>query len=273
MRILKEQKNKMFQDESSFALKVMTYNIKSCMNRGRRVDPDSTAETVSLLMPDIIALQEVDSGKKRSGFMDQAEYLAERLNMNHHFFPVMENATEQYGLAILTVYPVSSLECCYLPALRSRRPKERRGFMAARIHTPAGGLNLVNTHFGLNPSDRKVQAESLFTDAALRNTFEKGDPLILCGDFNCGPRSPVYRKIVTHLDDVQTAVGRKGYPKSTFFSWYPFLRLDHIFISDHFDPVRVHVPGKGLSKSASDHLPVFAKLMLNCQTARTKKAV
>jgi endonuclease/exonuclease/phosphatase family metal-dependent hydrolase len=145
--------------------------------------------------------------------------------------------------------------------------------MAARIQTPAGGLNVVNTHFGLNPSERKVQTDSLFTDAALRNTFANGDALILCGDFNCGPRSPVYRKIVTHLDDVQAIARRKGYPKSTFFSWYPFLRLDHIFISDHFAPVQVHVPGKGLSKSASDHLPVFAKLALSHKTARNKKAV
>jgi len=264
----------MYQDDNSdFTLKVMTYNIKSCMNRGRKVDPDSTLESVSLLMPDIIALQEVDVGKKRTGFMDQAAYLADRLNMSHHFFPVMENATEQYGLAILSVYPVSHLECCYLPALRSRKPRERRGFMTARIHTPAGGLHVVNTHFGLNPSERKVQMASLFSDAALRNTFANGEALILCGDFNCGPRSPVYRKIVTHLNDVQTVVDQKGYPRSTFFSWYPFLRLDHIFISHHFDPVKVHVPGSGPARSASDHLPVFTKLAVNVHAAREKKAV
>lgn len=263
----------MYPHDRDFTIKVMTYNIKSCMNRSRKVDPDSTVDSVSMLMPEIIALQEVDVGKKRTGFMDQAEYLAGRLNMDHHFFPVMENAAEQYGLALLSVYPVSHLECCYLPALRSRRPKERRGFMAARIHTSAGGINLVNTHFGLNPSDRKVQAESLFTDAALRGTFENGEALILCGDFNCGPRSPVYRKIVMHLNDVQTAAGRKGYPKSTFFSWYPFLRLDHIFISDHFEPVNVHVPGCGRTRSASDHLPVFAKLAVNNHAALEKKAV
>lgn len=261
----------MYQDNSDFTLKVMTYNIKSCMNRGRKVDPDSTVESVSLLMPDIIALQEVDAGKKRTGFMDQAAYLAEQLNMNHYFFPVMENATEQYGLALLSVYPVSHTEYCYLPALESRKPKERRGFMAARIHTPAGVLNVVNTHFGLNPSERKIQMDSLFTDAALRNTFEKGDALILCGDFNCGPRSPVYRKIVTHLKDVQTVGHQKGYPKSTFFSWYPFLRLDHIFISPHFTPVQVHVPGTWRARSASDHLPVFAELSIHPHTAGEKR--
>ena len=262
----------MYQDDRDFTLKVMTYNIKSCMNKGRKVDPDSIAQAVSFLKPDIIALQEVDVGKKRSGFMDQAAYLADRLNMNHHFFPVMENEAEQYGLALLTVYPVSHLECCYLPAVRSRKPKERRGFMAARIHTPDSGFNVVNTHFGLNPSDRKIQLESLLTDSLLRNTFGKGDGLILCGDFNCGPRSPVYRKIVTRFNDVQTFYARKGYPKSTFFSWYPFLRLDHIFVSDHFLPVQVHVPGNGRARSASDHLPVFAGLKMKNRTVREKKA-
>ncbi|MFO7753073.1 MAG: endonuclease/exonuclease/phosphatase family protein [Desulfobacteraceae bacterium] len=258
--------------DGDFTLKVMTYNIKSCMNRGRKVDPESTVESVSCLMPDVIALQEVDVGKKRTGFMDQAEYLAGRLNMNHYFFPVMESEEEKYGLALLSVYPVAHLECCFLPALGSGKPKERRGFMAARIETPAGSLNVVNTHLGLNPGDRKVQAESLFRDEALRNTFTENEALILCGDFNCGPRSPVYRKIVTHLKDVQTAAAQRGYPRSTFFSWYPFLRLDHIFVSEHFNPVHVHVPGTGRAKSASDHLPVFAKLALNNSIRLKKRA-
>jgi endonuclease/exonuclease/phosphatase family metal-dependent hydrolase len=41
------------------------------------------------------------------------------------------------------------------------------------------------------------------------------------------------------------------------------LCLDHIFVSKHFTPLRVLVPGNPATRMASDHLPVFTELMFN----------
>jgi endonuclease/exonuclease/phosphatase family metal-dependent hydrolase len=91
----------------------------------------------------------------------------------------------------------------------------------------------------------------------------ENDPLVVCGDFNASARSPVYRQICTRLADVQKTGNCRGCPKPTFFSRYPMLRLDHIFVSKHFTPLRVLVPGNPVTRMASDHLPVFTELRFN----------
>jgi endonuclease/exonuclease/phosphatase family metal-dependent hydrolase len=43
-------------------LRVMTYNIHSCVDTFGRLAPEATAEAIRLLDPDLVALQEVDDG-------------------------------------------------------------------------------------------------------------------------------------------------------------------------------------------------------------------
>ncbi len=246
-----------------FTLKVMTYNIHSCVNIVRRIDPESTLESISRLTPDIVALQEVDVGKHRTQFLNQAEYLAEGLGMTYHFFPVVEFEMEQYGLAVLSRYPMQDFQCVLLPALRSKRPKEMRGAMAVTVNTPGGPVKVVNTHFGLHRKDRQVQAEALFLDPILSDALKKREAVVLCGDFNCGPGSPVYRKITSYLKDVQILAEPKKRPKATFISWSPILRLDHIFVSDHFFPICIDIPSGYHIRRTSDHLPVCGELAMN----------
>jgi len=88
--------------------------------------------------------------------------------------------------------------------------------------------------------------------------------MLICGDFNAGARSPVYREISAHLADAQKMANHRGYPKNTFFSRYPVLRLDHIFVSKQFATLcRVLVPSDAATRIASDHLPVFAEFAFN----------
>lgn len=58
----------------------------------RRYDPDRTAKKILGFQADIVALQEVDVGHERSGYVNQAAYIADRLGMSHtfishHLFP------------------------------------------------------------------------------------------------------------------------------------------------------------------------------------------
>ena len=60
--------------------------------------------------------------------------------------------------------------------------------------------------------------------------------------------------------DVQAA--RQGHrPLSTFSSMRPFMRLDHIFLSEGFRVENVIVPRNELTRVASDHLPLVADLL------------
>src|SRR5690606_9549358 len=81
----------------------------------------------------------------------------------------------------------------------------------------------------------------------------------LCGDFNAMPGSRPYRYAAQRMRDAQ--VGVNGHrPLATFSSTQPMIRLDHIFISRHFEALAARVLRNDLTRVASDHLPLVADL-------------
>jgi endonuclease/exonuclease/phosphatase family metal-dependent hydrolase len=242
-------------------LRILTYNIHSCIGRFGRCDTERTAAIIEEFGPDAVALQEVDAGMRRTARLDQAGWLADRLGMRHFAHPLIEIGGGTRGLAVLSKHPMTAIKMGRLPAFPFNRVLETRGAMWVRLETPKGRVDLINTHLGLNARERGLQIRSLLGKGWI-GRVEARAPLVFCGDFNAGPRSRVYRKVSALLQDVQTADSAPGAPKATFISFYPVFRIDHIFVSRHFSPVRVMVPVTPLTRAASDHLPVVAELAL-----------
>jgi endonuclease/exonuclease/phosphatase family metal-dependent hydrolase len=70
-----------------------------------------------------------------------------------------------------------------------------------------------------------------------------------------------YRRLARRLRDAQRSLpGHR--PKATFPSALPFLRLDHVFVSDDVKVVGVTVPHDARARRASDHLPLIVDLEL-----------
>lgn len=242
-------------------LRVLTYNIHSCINIRRKTDIRGVINIMDRFCPDVIALQEVDVNKARTGRVDQARLIARHLKMKSRFLPLVRESDEAYGLAVLSRYPLQKIKYDRLLAADPDGRTEPRGAMWVRLNTPMGPIHFVNTHLGLTAKERILQIRALFGDGWGMGVRED-QPLILCGDFNAGVRSPVYRKITACLTDVQTAVRQRGYPRATFISMYPILRIDHIFVSRHLLTEAVVVPRSFAARTASDHLPVFAEVRL-----------
>jgi endonuclease/exonuclease/phosphatase family metal-dependent hydrolase len=57
----------------------MTYNVHGCVGTDGRLDVGRIAAVIGQSRPDIVALQELDVGRERSGRVDQAHAIAERL--------------------------------------------------------------------------------------------------------------------------------------------------------------------------------------------------
>jgi len=246
-------------------LKIITYNIHSCIHMDGRIDPDRTADVIAALDPDIAMLQEVDVNRRRTQFMHQADYLANRLGLACRFFPVLKNGGERYGLAILSRFPFVTLKCIRFPHERKRWSTESRGAMLAALDTPLGLIRMVNTHLGLRRYERRRQVSAILGNEWVQQPLQANTPLIMCGDFNAGAQSVVYKKLAAHVSDVQMMTTQKGYPKATFFSRWPILRLDHIFISKHFRPSLVRVPSDHETRLVSDHLPLYCELVAAAQ--------
>jgi endonuclease/exonuclease/phosphatase family metal-dependent hydrolase len=232
-------------------LKVLTYNVHSCIGTDRRLAPERIAEVIAALEPDIIGLQELDVGRRRTGGIDQAHAIASVLQMQYHFHAALNVAEERYGDAILTGLPARMVKAGPLPSVG-----EQRGALWIEVDMDDTRLHVFNTHLGLRRIDRMRQADVLLGPEWLGNARCADQPVIFLGDFNSVPSSPPYKRIAGKLTDVRNRVS--GGLRPTYPSRFPLLKLDHVFVSDAVTVVDAAIISTPLAKLASDHLPLLA---------------
>lgn len=236
------------------SLRVVTYNVHGCVGMDRRLDPERIASVLEALAPDVVALQELYVGHARSGGLDQAAWLSTRLGMNFVFGSARgTDDTGRYGNAVLSRRKLRLVRAESLP--QSRPIVEKRAALRVGVETAWGEVDVVNTHLGLDPGERRIQTHSLVRDWL---SHVGGASLsVLCGDFNATPLSQVYRRVTALLHDAQRA---SRFTQTTWPSFAPFLRLDHVFVSSAIAVTACRVPTGRAIRMASDHLPVVADL-------------
>jgi endonuclease/exonuclease/phosphatase family metal-dependent hydrolase len=241
-------------------LKVMTYNVHGCVGMDGRLSPSRISEVISQYEPDIVALQELDVGRQRSGKEDQAMLIAEYLNMDHHFHASLQLAEESFGDAILSSYPMQLIKKDALSRNSNFYFLEPRGALWVEVNFNSQPIQIINTHLGLNSKERMLHAKELIDNKWLAHPQCKGS-VILCGDFNALAYSGAFKILQGTLSSVQTRKGRIRH-KGTWFGRYPVACLDHIFISTNIEIVRVEVCDSHLARLASDHRPLIAEIKI-----------
>lgn len=241
-------------------IRIMTYNVRSCTGMDGKTSPFRIAEVIAAYNPDIVALQELDVKRIRTGVVDQPMVISESLKMFFHFAASLELEEEQYGNAILSRFPMRLKNAGALPTLPYRTDLERRSALWAAVFVGGRELQIINTHLGLRLTERLAQAKALVGPDWLGSPACR-TPLILCGDLNSLPVSPVYRRLSRITRDVQRSVKGKR-PKKTWPGFLPFYRIDHIFYSPEFAVRDFAVPRTKLTRIASDHLPLIAEMSL-----------
>lgn len=234
--------------------RIVTYNVHRCVGNDRRLDVARVAAVLSALEPDIVALQELDVGRRRTNHVDQAHEIAERLSMSHHFHPAIQVEEERYGDAILTCYPERLVKAAALPDYPRVRALEPRGALWVEVEIDGRPVQIVNTHLGLVPREQQLQAAALAGPEWLGHPDCRA-PAILLGDFNATVSSIVYRTLTQRLQPARRLAPRKS-PTSTFPSPLPVLRIDHVFVSAGIEVRDVSAPFDPLTRVASDHLPL-----------------
>jgi endonuclease/exonuclease/phosphatase family metal-dependent hydrolase len=242
-------------------LRVMTYNIHSCVGIDGKLRPERIARVINRFDPDVIAVQEVDCHRRRSRGQDQAAVIAAHLRMTHVFHAMLEEQQERYGIAVFSRHPFTIVRAGCLTPAEPRIFREARGAIWVKV-APEGGrpFHFLNTHFGLGRAERILQAETLAGPQWL-GAIPADDAVVLCGDFNSGPRSKPLRQLGARLRDVQSHAPRHR-PAPTFSSVVPLVRIDHILVSRHFTVDAVELPATPVARIASDHLPLCAELTL-----------
>jgi len=250
--------------------RLVTWNVHRCVGRDGKCSPERVARVLGELNADIIALQELDIRRSRTGRVDQADVIARALGMTHHFHPAYRVMEEAYGDAILTARPSRFIKGGALPGVGPLTRLEPRGAVWAAVHVGGAELHVVNTHLGLRGHERLVQVEALLGPEWIGGPACR-EPVMLVGDLNAIPRSRVYGRLSAALHDAQ-CIGQRRKPQATFPARLPFLRLDHVFVSRGVEVSRAETLRTREARIASDHLPLVVDFTLRPSALRHASA-
>ncbi len=234
-------------------LRVMTYNVHGCLGMDGRLSPARIARVIASYDPDIIALQELDVGRFRSGGIDQAHQIAKALDMEFHFHPSFIVEEEQYGNALFSRFPMKVIKKGSLPQAPGA---ELRGALWVRVSYSDKQIDIVNTHLGLRAGERLNQIQHLLGPEWIGKRKEGDPPLILCGDFNTFSRSRVYNEVAMRFTDAKRAVKKRVFSRTLL----GLVRIDYVFVSPEIKVSDVKVPRNHLIRSASDHSPLIVDM-------------
>jgi endonuclease/exonuclease/phosphatase family metal-dependent hydrolase len=224
----------------------MTYNIHSGFGRHGH-DLDRILAVIEAEQADVVALQEVDFALRRSGYVNQAQWLAERLSM--HAIIGGTRRQGRYGNALLTRWATTFVMNHNLTV----RPHPGRACLEAHLTTPKGALRCYVTHLGLVPQERIAQVERLTREIIATNGSH--EPALLMGDFNTVSRSRVSRLLRRRFTDAFKIAGNGR--AATFHARLRGVRVDYIYAAA-LTPIAAHVVATRSSAKASDHLPLVA---------------
>jgi endonuclease/exonuclease/phosphatase family metal-dependent hydrolase len=237
--------------------RILTYNVHRCLGTDGRLSPSRIADVIAAYEPDVVALQELDVGRLRTGGIDQAHAIAQALGMHVHFHASLKVLEEEYGNAILTHRPSQLMKAEALPGWGRKPGLEPRGALWACVQIGGADVQVINTHLGLRRHERLAQIDTLLGPQWLGHPACR-EPVILVGDLNATPRSRAYRRLTSHLWDAQAQIPLSR-PKATFPSRLPMLRIDHVFVSRSVRVLRVETVRTPLARVASDHLPLLVE--------------
>ncbi len=192
---------------------------------------------------DLVGLQEVDSGSLRTGFVDQTQYLAKRAGFPHWHKQVNRNLGKfaQHSNGLLSHFRPSLVTEHKLPGLPGR------GAILCHFGRPDHGLLVCILHLALGRRARMRQLSYI-------SELMAGYPYtIIMGDLNCGADSPEVTLLMDRLNLWEPTV-----QESTFPSWRPMKKIDHILVSRTLGIEKARV----LNYLCSDHLPVSLDVLL-----------
>jgi endonuclease/exonuclease/phosphatase family metal-dependent hydrolase len=238
----------------------MSYNIHSGIGQDGKYRLERIIELLREETPDFVALQEVDWGLKKSSYDNQPERLSQELNMYAYFcmMRVIEKGT--YGILTLSRFPIVDSEKY---DLSYRTDIEPRGLSRSDVDMNSSGhLHVYNIHLGLRVRERQHQRRLLLSETVLLDQ-NKREPKILMGDFNDRLVPVVHGKLRRHFTDVFSFLRIRN---DWTFRWKRLqLRLDHIYVSEHFRPQEAYIIRSPLAHIASDHYPLVGILKLKKQ--------
>jgi endonuclease/exonuclease/phosphatase family metal-dependent hydrolase len=258
------------QDSGPHELRLLSFNIQAgtattsyqsyVTHSWRQILPHSqrteNLDSIASLIKsyDMVALQEVDSGSLRSGFINQSRYLAGHSGMPYwvHQSNRKVGNVAYAGNGFLSRFEPDGVDEYRLPG-----PIPGRGSLVLRYGQGADCLTVAVLHLALGKRARKQQLEFL------ANKLDTAGRLIVMGDLNAPISNPETQAFCERLDLATPTHALPSYP-----SWQPQRAIDHIMLSRNLSSFDARIVNVGFS----DHCPVELRVELPTEM-RLRKAV
>ncbi len=230
-------------------LRVLTYNIHHGAGMDGRIDLERIAGIIRESGADIVALQEVDNGVRRSGKVDQPQKLGELAGMQAVFGGNFDLQGGSYGNAVLTKLPVTSQTNHRLPRLGDN---EQRGLLETHLRKGEREIVFLATHIDHQKDDTERLASANVIEKLIEDKPE--GIVFLAGDFNATPETTTIKKFKTFLIVCES---RSDDPLLSYPADVPARRIDYIMYreNDALNCIDLRVLDYDV---ASDHRPVLA---------------
>jgi endonuclease/exonuclease/phosphatase family metal-dependent hydrolase len=225
---------------------VASYNIRKAIGSDRRRRPDRILEVLCEVDADIVALQEADRrfGERISAL--PLHMIAEHSPYMAVPFDVRPGSIGWHGNALLVrrSATITAHATIVLPAL------EPRGAVMADIEVGGVAVRVVGMHLDLSGLWRRRQAHAILARLA---AMPRKLPTILMGDMNeWRIAGGCLHDFAQHYRFAETG--------PSFHARRPVARLDRILVSDELEVTGCGVHRSAGARTASDHLPIWAKL-------------
>lgn len=238
-------------------LRVLCYNIHYGQGNDGVYDLERLAQVIQATQPDLVGLQEVDVGVRRSGKTHQVLRLAELTGLASSYGPTQHYEGGLYGNAVLSRLPILDVAIHPLPYTEATPEKTTypRGAIAVTVRAPDGlPLRFISTHFQHNvEEDRVAQAQTI---NALFAAPDDTTRTVLAGDLNAKPDAEplqiLHQRWVNALDPAAAPTAPSHAPTS---------RIDYI-LSRPQSAFRLLSSEVIPDAIASDHRPVLAVFAL-----------
>jgi endonuclease/exonuclease/phosphatase family metal-dependent hydrolase len=270
-------------------MRLVSYNIQYGRGKDGRIDLARIADELGRYDADVIALQEVEAGWRRSGNQHQPREIAARLPGYHWvYLPGFdlhgEKMRRQFGNMLLARQPIWQARLIPLPKIPvADEFNMDLGVLDVLLNSDAGPLRLLNFQLSsISAAERLLQIEALLAPRQQGGAWtgpgevrgkvdwsngEESPPApcatILLGDLNAAPASAEYQRLMAasfidawrHLG--LDEAGGITYPAQA--DWPLPLRIDYAFLDKNIAPklraIRVDQAAVG-----SDHDPLMLDL-------------
>ena len=238
---------------------MLVYNTHAGKDAGGAGNLERLAALVRATRADVVLLQEVDSATTRSGGVDQLSVVRTATRMHGTFGGTLAFQGGQYGLGVLSRYPIRVRQVVMLsgntePA--TGRSREPRGALHVVVALPDGDLHVVDTHLDASADDTWRREEATRLVALADSLRRDGARVMIGGDLNATPGSAVHSIFRNaELRDVWPECGRGA--EATYPAHAPAKRIDYLLLTAGMQCLGASV----IATDASDHRPLLVDVI------------